>query len=501
MEVSVKQVDVSQVIADAVVLPVYEDDKLPGGFQSLDSALGGYLTGLMDKAEIKGKYKDINSVYSLGKLPASKIVTVGLGKKSELTAEKVRVALAETCKALRRKNAVSLYFCLPPAEGVLATAVFAQAAVEGALLGCYEFKKYFSAAAEKREIKALVLAVAEAGQLAAAEAGCRKGRIIAEAAILARDLSNEPANYLTPTNLAEAAQSVAGQYGIDIKVLERDQMAKLGMGGLIGVSQGSIQLPKFIMLNYKGRSADETDIALVGKGITFDSGGISLKPSDNMGEMKGDMAGGASVLAAVSAAAQLKLAVNVTAIIPATENLPSGTALKPGDVIKIMNGKSVEIISTDAEGRLVLADALCYARQMGAKRIIDIATLTGSCHVALGDVCTGAFTNDEDFVQLLISCGQETGECLWQLPMNDEYRELNRSDVADLKNSGGRYGGAISAAWFLREFVEGTPWIHLDIAGTSTIDKERGYLIKGNTGVPARTLISLVERLAERLKL
>jgi leucyl aminopeptidase len=373
----------------------------------------------------------------------------------------------------------------------------AQTLVEGIILGNYTFKKYLTKSAEYREVTDIDLLAAAPAEKADIEAGIQKGRIVAEAANLARDMSNEPANYLTPAAIAGIALNIASKNNIEIKILEKEEIQELKMGGLLGVSQGSQQLPRFIIMNYKGKTSNEIDIALIGKGITFDSGGISLKPSENMGEMKGDMAGGASVIAAIGAIAQLKLKINVTAIIPATENMPSGTAMRPGDVITIMNGKTVEIISTDAEGRLTLADALSYAQTLKVKRMVDIATLTGSCHIALGDFCTGTFGNNQEFVNQIIAAGTEAGECMWQLPMNEEYRELNKSDVADLKNSGGRYGGASSAAWFIREFAGDIPWIHLDIAGTSTTDKERGYLIKGNTGVPVRTLINLVIKLAE----
>ena len=269
------------------------------------------------------------------------------------------------------------------------------------------------------------------------------------------------------------------------------------MGALLGVAQGTRQPPKLIILNYKGSDSTDTDIALLGKGITFDSGGISIKPSEGMGEMKGDMAGGAAVMAAISAIAQLKPRINVTAFIPATENLPDGNALKPGNIISAMNGKTIEIISTDAEGRLVLADALLYAAKLGAKSLVDIATLTGACRVALGDIYTGAFTNNQELVDKIIAAGKEAGELIWQMPMHEQYMELNKSDVADIKNVGGRYGGAITAAQFLAEFAGDTPWVHLDIAGTSVTEKERAYLIKGATGVPVRTLVNLVLSLSK----
>jgi len=328
------------------------------------------------------------------------------------------------------------------------------------------------------------------------ERGCQIGRIISEAVALARDMVNEPANVVTPTSMAEIAGQQAKRYDLDIKVIDRDEMRELGMGGLLGVSQGSQQPPKFMVLTYKGREVNDIDIALIGKGITFDSGGISIKPSEHMGDMKGDMAGGASVIGAISAIAQLKPKINIAAIVPATENMPGGRAMRPGDVISIMNGKSVEIITTDAEGRLILADAVSYAKKMGAGKIVDVATLTGACRIALGDICTGLFGNNQELIDRIVTAGRQAGECMWPMPMNEEYKELNKSDVADIKNSGGRYGGAITAAWFIGEFAEGTPWAHLDIAGTFMTDKEKGYEVKGATGVPVRTLINLVLSLA-----
>jgi leucyl aminopeptidase len=269
-------------------------------------------------------------------------------------------------------------------------------------------------------------------------------------------------------------------------------MQELGMGALLGVTQGSCQPPKFIVLGYKGRDADEIDLALVGKGITFDSGGISLKGREKMDEMKDDMSGGAAVMAAISAIARLKTGINVTAIVPAVENLPSGSALKPGDILTAMTGKTIEIISTDAEGRLILADALGYVNKLKARSIVDVATLTGACKVALGDVCTGAFGNNQELVDKVIAAGAKAGELMWQMPMYEEYKEQNKSEVADIKNVGGKGAAPITAAQFLAEFVGDTPWVHLDIGGTSFGDKERKYLVKGATGVPVRTLVNLV---------
>ncbi|MFC2022545.1 hypothetical protein ACFLTL_00060 [Chloroflexota bacterium] len=263
------------------------------------------------------------------------------------------------------------------------------------------------------------------------------------------------------------------------------------------MAQGSWQPPKFIILRYKGRDSDDVDLALVGKGITFDSGGISIKPADKMEEMKRDMAGGAAVIAAISAVARLKPAINITALVPASENLPDGSALKPGDILTALNGKTIEVISTDAEGRLILADAIAYANKLGATAMVDVATLTGSIVVALGELYTGAFGNNRELIDQVIAAGNEAGELTWQMPMHQEYKEQIKSDVADIKNVGSRYGGAITAAQFLEEFAGETPWVHLDIAGTSSSDKERGCLGKGATGVPVRTLVNLVLFLAE----
>ncbi|MDI6815322.1 MAG: leucyl aminopeptidase, partial [Dehalococcoidales bacterium] len=296
---------------------------------------------------------------------------------------------------------------------------------------------------------------------------------------------------------AETAMRLAKTYDLEVSVLEREQMQELGMGALLGVAQGSRQPPKFIVLHYRGGNSTEIEVALIGKGVTFDSGGISIKPSEGMAEMKGDMAGGAAVMAAITAIAQLKPKINVMAVIPAVENLPGGSALRPGDILTAMNGKTIEIISTDAEGRLILADALGYANKLGAKLMVDVATLTGACRVALGNMCSGAFSNNQELVDKVIAAGAEAGELIWQLPMYEENKEQIKSDVADIKNVGSKYGGAITGAQFLAEFVGDVPWVHLDIAGTSMSEKERNYLVKGATGVPVRTLVNLVLSLAK----
>jgi leucyl aminopeptidase len=357
------------------------------------------------------------------------------------------------------------------------------------VLGLYTFRKHITKEPEHPEIREILVVERDEERIPALERGCARGKVMAEAANFCRDLVNEPANFMTPSDMVKVAEQVAGDYGLELEVLEREEMRELGMGALLGVAQGSHEEPKFVVLRYRGDETSPETLGLVGKGITFDSGGISIKPSEKMDEMKGDMAGAAAVMAALKAIAELKLKINVTVLAPLTENLPGGAALKPGDVVRAMNAKTIEIVNTDAEGRMILADALSYAHKLGLSPLVDVATLTGACRVALGDVCTGVFGNNVELAQELVRAGEDTGERMWQMPMYEEYKEQNKSDVADVKNTGGRYGGAITAAQFLSEFVFEEPWAHLDIAGTSFCDKERTYLPKGASGVPVRTLV------------
>ncbi len=499
MEIKVATGDVGRIQTDAIIINFFEGMKrLNGDGAAIDKALDGVISQLITQGEIKGKLNQITVIYSLGKLPARRVVVVGLGKKPELTLDRVRGAAAETCRLLRQIG-VATVATVAQGAGIAGITVegSAQAITEGALLGLYSFRKHITKEAEYGELKQLTIVDADTKNLPGLKRGYRKGSILAEATSLARDMVNEPANYMTPTDMAETAASLANTYRLEISVLEREQMQELGMGALLGVAQGSRQPPKFIILRYHGRAAKDTDIALLGKGITFDSGGISIKPSEKMEEMKGDMAGGAAVMAAISAIAQLKPKINILALIPATENLPDGNALKPGDVLKTISGKTIEIISTDAEGRLILADALGYARKQGAKAMVDVATLTGACRVALGDICTGAFSNNQALLDKVIAAGAQSGERIWPMPMYEEYKEQNKSDVADIKNAGSRNGGAITAAQFLAEFAGDTPWVHLDIAGTSLSEKERAELVKGATGVAVRTLVNLALSLAK----
>ncbi|MFH0941851.1 MAG: leucyl aminopeptidase [Chloroflexota bacterium] len=499
MKIKAVSGDIAATSAGAIIIGTFEGLKQPEGeLASIDRRLGGAVERLMKDDEIKGKLSEITVIHSLGRLAAQRVVVTGLGKKAELTKDRVRQAAAETVRYLKKKGVTTLASLNLVADAAsISPQEAAQTVAEAALLGSYTFDKHLTKKNNHQEIKELTIVTADRSQLAALKKGISRGVILAEAANLARDMTNEPANYMTPSDMAGIAVRLAKDYQLEVTILEKAQMAELGMGGVLGVNQGSSQPPKFIILNYRGRKSDELDIALVGKGITFDSGGISIKPSEGMGEMKCDMAGGAAVMAAISAIARLKPRVNVVALVAATENLPDASALKPGDVLTAMNGKTMEIISTDAEGRLTLADALCYAVKLSAKRIVDVATLTGACRVALGDITTGAFGNNQELANRLLKAAGETGELTWQMPMFEEYKEQNKSEVADIKNVGGRYAGAITAAQFLGEFVGETPWVHLDIAGTSDTDKDHGYQVKGATGVPVRTLVSLVLSLAD----
>ncbi|MBN1693134.1 MAG: leucyl aminopeptidase [Dehalococcoidales bacterium] len=490
MEIKAATGDIASSKTDAIIIIHHEGAKKPEGVAAdIDEKLGGAISNLTKQKDIKGKLNEITLLHSMGKLTAGKVVVLGLGKKQELTTNKIRGAIAEACRYLRGKCVIRIASVIL-GDGInnIKTDDAIQAMAEGAALGLYTFRRYMTKKENDfGEIKELT--IFGKGKKAIEQA-IAKGKIIAEAANYARDMVNEPGNYMTPTQMANAARQLAKKYELKIQVFDKDKIKELGMGGLLGVSRGSQQPPKFIVLSYKGRQSSEIDLGLVGKGITFDSGGISIKPSEHMADMKGDMAGAAAMLATLYAVAQLKPAINVTAFVPATENLPSGTALKPGDIISAMNGKTIEVLNTDAEGRLILADALSYAVKTGAKAIIDAATLTGACQIALGKITFGTFTNNQALLDKIITAANEAGEPAWQLPMFDEYKEFIKSDVADIKNIGNRYGGAITAAKFLEEFVGKTPWVHIDFTGDT--DKDKGYLVKGATGVPVRTLVNFV---------
>jgi len=498
MQVKITTQQPADITTPALVALCFKDKvRDDSAVKAVDPALSGAISRLVQSGEIKGKAGEVTVIHTLGKVKPERMVIGGMGKETEFTPDTIRRSVAAACKALINKGVKELAVVLPEAStGGLEPALLAQLATEGAILGSWSFKKYFTGENQPSGIESLTLA---AGSFSTAEVqkGIDKGMVMAEAANMARDLVNEPGNYMTPLDMAAAAEQVARDNSLEITVLDKDKMEEMGMRAVLAVAQGSANPPRFIIMKYKGTASSSVDLALVGKAVTFDSGGISIKPSEKMENMKTDMAGGASVIAAIQAIARLKLAINVVALVAAVENLPSGTAQRPGDVVKSMSGKTIEVISTDAEGRMTLADVLTYAVNLGAERIIDIATLTGACVVALGEVATGAFTNNQELVEMVKKAGDDAGEYMWQMPMYDEYREQYKSDVADMKNVGGREAGAVTAALFLSEYAGSKPWVHLDIAGTSETSRDRGYWKKGGTGVPVRTLINLATRLAE----
>ncbi|MBI4716064.1 MAG: leucyl aminopeptidase [Nitrospirae bacterium] len=494
MKIVVKSGKIETAGTEAVICGVWEGEK-PGGFLLMvDRALKGLITEMIRNREFEGKTDQMAALHTRPVLPAGRVVLVGLGKKGEWNVERVRQAMG---RGVSRVREMGLRECvastrLMGGEGGLSKAVTAQGMVEGALLGHYRFTKY--RVKEKNNTKAVaqLTLMEEGSDLAAVKEGVRRGEAIAGGVYLARDLVNHPANDMTPTHLAEAAVQVAAGTEIRCRVLSRKEIERVGMGAFLGVARGSEEPLKFIILEYQGGKKGEKPVVLVGKSITFDSGGISLKPSEGMEKMKYDMAGGAATLGAFQAAVRLRLPVNLVGLLPATENLPSGTATKPGDILRSLSGWTIEVVNTDAEGRLVLADALTYALRYQPAAIVDIATLTGACVVALGSHAIGILGNDKKLKERILRAGEETGERAWEMPLWDEYHEQIKSSVADLKNTGGREAGMITAGAFLSKFVNGHPWVHLDIAGAAWKDKETPYIPKGAVGVGVRLLVQFL---------
>ena len=484
--------------ADCAVVEVQEgmlESPLAGAAGVVDAALDGQISALIEDGEIRGKRGEITIIHTAGRIAPKRVMVLGCGKPGEADTSVIRRLAADIARRAR-SNGYKTVTAEPPAKSAVNTADAAQAAAEGALLGSYRInvKKDNKDDDSNRKLESITFVVDDDGALADLERGLDRGAIIAEAVALARDLANEPANRMTPTILAARAKDAADTAGVTFTNLSVGEITEKGMGGLLGVAAGSHEPPAFIILEHRG-DPDNTrpTVALIGKGVTFDSGGISIKPSANMSAMKGDMAGGAAVIAAVQAIGRLGLPINVTALVPATENLPGGGATKPGDVLTAMNGKTMEVENTDAEGRLILADALSYANSEGMSPLIDVATLTGAIRVALGTVAMGLFANDDDLARQLSDASDATGEKMWRMPLWDEYKEQIKSTVATVKNTGGQPAGSITAAKFLQEFAEETPWVHLDIASVASTDRDNGWQSRGATGQPVRTLVRLVE--------
>ena len=471
--------------ADLLAVCVFEDEDVP-------RELLGDAAGVLEDGDFSGKKGSSVLVYGPGGIRSPRLLLVGLGARSSFGIDALRRAAATAATRARSLKLDSAAFALPVGEGSAARVAAAEAAAEGAPLGLYRFDRYKSGA-EGHELSTFTIIPDDEG---VAE-GAATGASLAAATVLARDLQNEPSNTATPEFLAGRAREIAERHGMDVTVLDRAGIEAEGLNGLATVGRSAANEPRFIVLKHKG-GGDEAPVVLVGKAVTFDSGGISIKPSAGMEDMKFDMSGGAAVLGAMDAVGALGLPINVVALVPSTENLPAGDAFKPGDVLTLHSGKTVEIVTTDAEGRLILADALSYARRYDPAAVIDCATLTGACHVALGDHASGLMGNDDGLIREVRNAGEASGERAWHLPLFDEYTEQTRGNIADLKNSGGRYGGALTAGAFLKEFVD-YPWAHLDIAGVAYSAKAKNsYTPKGGSGTPARLLVEFLRGRARK---
>jgi leucyl aminopeptidase len=475
---------------DILFIPVFGTDDTLSDVPNVDDAVGGEWRRAAETREFsRAPYTTFVARVTGGGWHATRIAFVGAGAAAEADAERLRRVAAICGYVARERRAASVGFLV---RGGVSPERFAAAAADGLSAAEFDGGIYKNAADRPGAFPSRVTIVAPGGNAHDVAEAARRGRIVGDAVNFARALANEPGNVLTPRELAARVALAATDAGLTVDILDEARMRDLGMRLLLGVAQGSAEPPRLMVLRHEPPSAPASPVlALVGKGVTFDSGGISIKPADGMERMKGDMAGGAAVAAALRGLAALRAPFRVIGIIPSVENMPGGRATRPGDVIAGASGKTVEIINTDAEGRLILADALWYARQLGATHLVDVATLTGACLVALGRHVSGLFGSPESWVEVVRAASAEAGDRVWPLPIYEEAKEQLRSEIADVVNSAGRPGAAITAAAFLREFAEGTPWAHLDIAGTSWAETKSPYQSKGATGVAVRTLIEL----------
>lgn len=481
---------------EALVTYAFEEtDPVQGTLAELDKLAGGLLARLAKSGELSGKTLEMTLIHSPAGLKAARLLVVGAGKRDSFNTAAFRKVAGAALRYLKHRNVHDFVF-LPRENDV--TEIAAQSVAEGLVTADFETDKYKTDKKNEKRIDAVRLAGFSEAHKSSGEKGLAKGKIIADAQNFARDLVNEPSNKLTPRILAEKAEAMAKEAGLAVEILDEKKIADLKMGALLSVAQGSVEPPRMIVLTYTPANLKPGSpvVGLVGKAVTFDTGGISIKPADGMEKMKYDMAGGATMIGIMRALAALKPNVKVICVVPATENMPGGKAQKPGDIQTAMSGKTIEVLNTDAEGRLILADGIHYAKQLGATHLVDSATLTGAIVVALANVNVGVFTNNQEWTDKLLASAKSTGEKMWQLPMDDEYREFIKGSFADIQNIGsGKGGGAITGAMFIREFAGDTPWIHLDIAGTAWNDDAKPWLAKGPTGVSLRTLIHLVQSL------
>src|SRR6266404_4117257 len=499
----------SQLETDCLVVVVLDQsekdqskkDKPVVTVESSDAGVREAAKDVISSGEVTGKTFETTLLHRPAGLKAKRLLLVGGGKAKTFSAAELRKLAGAAVRTLKSKSIRSFAFVVP--ETAIPSSQGLRAIVEGAFVGNFDPGYYKSDRNEKdQKIDAVTIVVpgnvhGDAHDAKAIESAMQAGRIVAESQNFTRDLVNEPSNRMTPTMMAERAKKMAAEVGLKCEVYGADKIKELKMGAFWGVAQGSDEPPALIVMRYEPAGAPEKPVlGLVGKGVTFDTGGISIKPADNMEKMKYDMAGGATMIGAMRAIALLKPKVKVIGIVCATENMPAGKAQKPGDVQIAMSGKSIEIINTDAEGRLVLADGLHYARQLGCTHLVDAATLTGACVVALGMVNAGVFSNNEEIFERFTRALQRSGEKMWRMPLDDEYKESIRSSIADIVHSGGRWGGAVTAAMFLKEFAEETPWIHLDIAGTAWMEEQKPWIAKGPSGIALRSLVQFVKDFA-----
>ncbi len=497
MDIKISNALIQAASADAVIVSLYEGvDISSGATGAVDKALNGAISELVNANDLRGKPNEMSVIYSRGAIPAARVIVVGLGKLEGFSADRIRQASAAGAKKARELGCKSIASTVFGA-GSMDASLAAQAVVEGMLLGLYRWRKNHTSPVEREDLELCTLVESDAGKIGAIESGVSVGRAVAAGVYRARDLVNQSPNQMTPAALAESAEEMAQAAGVKCTVHDLEWIQSQNMNAYLAVTQGSANPPKFIELEYNG--SDDAPLVFVGKGITFDTGGISLKHADGMEDMRSDMGGAAAVIGAFEAIAKMKLPVHLVGLVAACENMPSGTAARPADVVRARNGKTIEIVNTDAEGRLTLADALSYAAEFKPKAVIDLATLTGACVTALGaNVAAGYFSNDESIAQKVDEASKATGEKLWRLPLYDDYRDKIKTDYADLSNSGGAGSGVGSSAIFLAEFTS-YPWSHWDIAGM-VLDKlgpvasyphtHPPHIIRGATGFGVRALVS-----------
>ncbi|MEJ2215214.1 MAG: leucyl aminopeptidase [Gemmatimonadota bacterium] len=499
-EIRIDSADAAKLDTPLLALPLFQDADLAADAAAVDAALDGAVARVRERGDFRARPDESLLLYAAGVEGPQRVVLIGLGKREALDRERVRRALGTAVRQAEKlgSDAVALATDAVVDVGELSAQDVGCAAAEGAVLAAWDYRELKTVEDEDAPRSRVVsLTLTGAADADALQEGARVGRIVAESENLARELAARPGNIATPSHLASVAGDIATEHGLSITVLDRAKMQDEGMGALLAVAQGSEEEPRLIVLEYQGGPDGDAPLALVGKGVTFDAGGISIKPALKMEEMKYDMGGAAAVLGAMRAIAALDLPVNVVGVVPSTENLPSGKAVKPGDVVRSHSGKTIEIINTDAEGRLILADALSYVQRYHPRAILDAATLTGAVIIGLGHHAIGLMGTDDALVDEVRSAGERTGERCWPLPLWDDYRRQLDSAVADIQNTGGRPAGTITAGWFLREFAGDAPWAHLDVAGTAWKDDALSYLRKGPTGIPTRLFVEWVKARAE----